>query len=224
MRGPADATFGTVCCHVRWAVPPITMRSPDAGVNATDRPPPFGRSKKRRAAPRVSVATRGSGRSRGMRSPCQATLSRPLRYRLSPTESKATSYRSESRRLASSIDRDRIERVVAGPEPRLQDALAVHHAIVSLPSGTGDQLLEDRVGAGQPRRTVIDPRPAREVKAHQTGEPSVDGRFTIAQERRLPDGDLCGRHRSAGYRRRPTLHPVLSGGFPRFRPAWKVGR
>ena len=33
MRGPTARLLGTLCCQVRWHVPPITSRSPGPGVN-----------------------------------------------------------------------------------------------------------------------------------------------------------------------------------------------
>lgn len=51
MRGPALATFGTLCSQVRWVFPPVTRRSPSPNKNARDSPPPFGRSRNLRGSP-----------------------------------------------------------------------------------------------------------------------------------------------------------------------------
>ena len=71
--------LGTLCCHVRWHVPPITSRSPGPGCNPTDGPPPVGRSRNGRTAPSDTSATVADGSSLATRSPCHATLSAPSR-------------------------------------------------------------------------------------------------------------------------------------------------
>ena len=79
MRGPTARVLGTLCCQVRWQVPPITSRSPGPGVKPTEAPPPVGRSRNGRTAPNDTSATTADGSSRATRSPCQATLSAPSR-------------------------------------------------------------------------------------------------------------------------------------------------
>ena len=69
IRGFALAIFGTACSHVRWQVPPITRRSPQPRSNARERPPPAGRSRKRRGAPSETMATTVCPDCRPMRSP-----------------------------------------------------------------------------------------------------------------------------------------------------------
>ena len=59
--------------------------------NCRDRPPPLGRKRKRRGVPNETMATTVSSvRLRPIRSPCHATLSRPFRYRQSPTVQKGS--------------------------------------------------------------------------------------------------------------------------------------
>ena len=86
IRGPvARAVFGTACSQVRWQLPPITSRSPWPMSWRSARPPPRGRSSRERGAPRDRMATTVSSVApRPIRSPCQATLSRPSRYRQRP--------------------------------------------------------------------------------------------------------------------------------------------
>jgi hypothetical protein len=86
MRGPvAWALFGTACSQVRWQLPPMTSRSPCPTSYRRDGPPPRGRSASARGAPSDTMATMVSSRlPRPIVSPCQATLSRPSRYRHSP--------------------------------------------------------------------------------------------------------------------------------------------
>jgi chaperonin GroEL len=80
MRGPAAATLGTACCQVRWHEPPMTSRSPWPMVKAIEAPPDSGRRSSRRGSPKERIATIVSSlEPRPMRSPCQATESRPSR-------------------------------------------------------------------------------------------------------------------------------------------------
>ncbi len=81
IRGPAArAVFGTACSQVRWQLPPITSRSPWPMSWRSAGPPPRGRSSRARGAPRDRMATTVSSVApRPIRSPCQATLSRPSR-------------------------------------------------------------------------------------------------------------------------------------------------
>jgi hypothetical protein len=80
IRGPAWATFGTAWSQVRWQEPPITTRSPCPISTDSESPPPRGRSASRRGSPSDTIATIVSwSRPRPIRSPCQATLSRPSR-------------------------------------------------------------------------------------------------------------------------------------------------
>jgi hypothetical protein len=90
MRGPARATFGTQCSQVRVVAPPVTRRSPRPSQKVSDGPPPFGRSRNRLGSPSDTSAITGSSISFSIRSACQATESRPSRYRLKPAESKTT--------------------------------------------------------------------------------------------------------------------------------------
>src|SRR6185437_4997632 len=57
IRGPAWATLGTACSHVRWHEPPITSRSPCPISKEIDPPPPRGRSASRRGSPKDTIAT-----------------------------------------------------------------------------------------------------------------------------------------------------------------------
>ena len=54
--GPARFTLGTPCSKPRWHAPPITSRSPPAGATSSERPPPLGRTRNGRRAPRVTMA------------------------------------------------------------------------------------------------------------------------------------------------------------------------
>src|ERR1700730_3283007 len=76
IRGPLDVdSFGTQWHQSRWARPPITIRSPEAGRNVAVRPPHFGRIRKRRLAPSVRTGTILSDWTRPMLSPCHAVES-----------------------------------------------------------------------------------------------------------------------------------------------------
>src|SRR4051794_39473095 len=86
-RGPTGfVVFGIQCSQVRWHEPPMTTRSPcPRGKRRLAAPPPAGRSSSGRGEPNDTIATIVSAlRPRPMRSPCQATLSRPSRYRHIP--------------------------------------------------------------------------------------------------------------------------------------------
>jgi error-prone DNA polymerase len=87
IRGPTGwDVFGTACSQVRWQLPPMTSRSPCPTSNRSGREPPSrGRSRSGRGVPSDKIATMVSSRlPRPIVSPCQATLSRPSRYRHSP--------------------------------------------------------------------------------------------------------------------------------------------
>src|ERR1700761_6365933 len=77
LRGPAGVfCLGTLCRQSRWQRPPITIRSPLAGLNTVLAPPASGRIRNRRVAPRLSTGTIAvSGRLAG-RSACQPVPSR----------------------------------------------------------------------------------------------------------------------------------------------------
>ena len=82
IRGPTGlAVFGTACSQVRWQLPPMTSRSPwPTSCRRVGPPPPAGRSRSARGSPREMIATIVSWVApRPIRSPCQATLSRPSR-------------------------------------------------------------------------------------------------------------------------------------------------
>ena len=81
IRGPTGlAVLGTACSQVRWQLPPMTSRSPCPSSKRSAWPPPRGRSSSGRGAPSTMIATIVSWvLPRPMRSPCQATESRPSR-------------------------------------------------------------------------------------------------------------------------------------------------
>ncbi len=64
---------------LHWARPPITIRSPEPGLNAMEAPPARGLIRNRRVAPSVSTGTMHSGRRQENRSRCQPVLSCPSR-------------------------------------------------------------------------------------------------------------------------------------------------
>jgi DNA-binding SARP family transcriptional activator len=80
-RGPtALAVLRTAWSQVRWHEPPMTTRSPCPAATRIDVPPARGRSDSGRSAPIERIAIIVSlSRDRPMRSPCQATESRPSR-------------------------------------------------------------------------------------------------------------------------------------------------
>jgi MGT family glycosyltransferase len=86
IRAPRECVvLGIACCHVRWQLPPITSRSPCPIWRRSPMPPDLGRSANGLVAPSETIATIVSfGLSRAMRSPCQATLSLPSRYKHRP--------------------------------------------------------------------------------------------------------------------------------------------
>jgi predicted NBD/HSP70 family sugar kinase len=60
MRGPVTrATLGTLCSQSCWQAPPITSRSPLPASHDSDDPPPRGRRRNGRGAPRLTIATTG---------------------------------------------------------------------------------------------------------------------------------------------------------------------
>src|SRR6185503_1390343 len=92
IRGPVGrVVLGMACSHVRWHEPPITSRSPCRCCSRSDLPPPRGRSAKTLVAPKHTIATMVSSvLLLPMLSPCQATLSSPLRYRHRPAVVKGS--------------------------------------------------------------------------------------------------------------------------------------
>ncbi len=96
--GPTAVAFGTVCCQVRWHDPSITSRSPGPGRNPIDAPPPAGRNRNGRTAPSDTNLTAASGSSRATRSPGQATLSAPSRWRSAPGNTSTHPPRANARR------------------------------------------------------------------------------------------------------------------------------
>ena len=60
IRGPPSRALGTQCSNRCCEAPPMTNRSPPAGVNVVLGPPPLGRIMKRRVAPSDTIATGGS--------------------------------------------------------------------------------------------------------------------------------------------------------------------
>ena len=91
MRGPVvTRTLGTVCSQSCWQAPPITNRSPLPRFHDSEAPPPRGRSRSGRGAPRLTIAMTGLVTMWRWRSPCHATESLPSRYRLNPIESNGS--------------------------------------------------------------------------------------------------------------------------------------
>jgi len=76
LESAGEVCLGTQWRQSVWQRPPMTMRSPASGRNVELGPPAVGRTKNRRAAPRLSTGTTHSRLRVEAPSPCQPVLSR----------------------------------------------------------------------------------------------------------------------------------------------------
>ena len=196
MRGPATATFGTVCSQSCWTAPPITSRSPWPRRNDRERPPPRGRSRNGRGAPTLTMATRGSTWVWRMRSPCQATLSRPgpVVVAADRVELPAVVARQRPADLLQQGERARaLLRRPPPDQPRLVDEPVVHRAPCAAATA-----------AGPPARRRRGPSPP----AIGAGGPASSSRPAPAGARPATTGRTRARRRRTGW---PATRPCPAG-------------
>lgn len=72
-----------------------------------------------------------------------------------------------------------------GTEAGLGQDAAVHRHLPLAPGDSVHELVEDRVGTGQPHRCVIDPRRLVDPMTRQVGELRIDRRRRVPEQRRL---------------------------------------
>ena len=189
IRGPTPRHFGTACCQVRWHDPPMTSRSPGPGRYSRDGPPPVGRSRNGRVAPRETSATTRLGQLPRHPVPMPGDAVGPVAVEVHPDlgEPDPVPVREHPRHRAQVVRRWRalVEQPAVG-EPGLGDRPVVHAHAPPPPRRLLQQAREELVGAGAPAGPVIHPRAVGELPAPHPGEGVVDLDRAAVEQRRLP--------------------------------------
>ena len=147
----------------------MTSRSPWPISCRIAGPPPRGRSSRARGAPRDRMATTVSSVApRPIRSPCQATLSRPSRYRHRPAvqNGSPSSFPVVPVQRGPGLRQRRVGQVrtlaVEAEQPGHLDHAVVHPPPFLAPRHGVAQPFEQDVGACHPARPDVHPRAAVE--------------------------------------------------------------